>query len=177
MAWSPVNEVLAYIAPSVNAPVYYGPLHTLDAATGEDQTLVDDLVVAFFWSPDGRYIAYLTIVDEEDNAVQAALPGKVGQTSKPGAQADDPLLMAVWVYDTQDGSIRRLRSFEPTDLFVFQFLPFFDQYSRSHRVWSSDSQNLVLPIVEATGPKITVIPVDGRPSEPIVSGVMGFWNR
>jgi TolB protein len=177
MGWNPVSDVLAYIAPTVDAPVFYGPLQLLDAATGENRIVANNLVVAFFWSPDGRYIAYFTIANLDDNTIQASLPGKTSLLSKTSSQEDEPLIMEVWLADTQDGSVRRLRAFEPTDLFVFQFLPFFDQYSRSHRIWSADSQSLVLPIVEEDVSRIYVLPVDGGEATAVADGVIGFWNQ
>jgi hypothetical protein len=85
--------------------------------------------------------------------------------------------MEVWVADTQDDSVRRLRAFEPTNLFVFQFLPFFDQYSRSHRIWSADSEFLVLPLVEEDVSRIYALPVNGDEGTPVADGVIGFWNQ
>jgi TolB protein len=177
MSWNPVSDVLAYITPGIEAPVFYGPLHLLDAATGESAVIANDLVIAFFWSPDGRYIAYFTVANTDDSAIQAGFPGKANQVSKPGLQGEDDLFLEVWVADTQDGSIRRLRAFEPTDLFVFQFLPFFDQYSLSHRIWSPDSSALVLPVVEDGAPRISVVPVDGSPTSMVVDGIIGFWSQ
>ncbi len=177
MGWNPVRNVLAYIAPTVDAPVFYGPLQLLDAATGENRVIADDLIVAFFWSPDGRYIAYFTIADLEDNTIQASNPNKDRQFSKGASQEEEPLIMEVWLVDTQDGTVRRLRAFEPTDLFVFQFLPFFDQYSRSHRIWSPDSRSIVLPIIEDSASRIYVLPIDGSESRPVADGVVGFWNQ
>jgi TolB protein len=176
MNWNPVSDVLAYITPGIEAPVFYGPLHTLDAATGENQVLVDDLVVAFFWSPDGRYLAYFTVADTDDNTIQAAVPGKWNGLGKAGLQEDD-LFLEVWVADTQNDTIRRLKAFEPTDLFVFQFLPFFDQYGLSHRIWSPDSSFLVLPVVEDGAPRISVLPIDGSQDRTVVDGIIGFWSQ
>lgn len=176
MSWSPTSEVLAYITPSIEAPVFYGPLHVLDAATGESQVLVDDLVIAFFWSPDGRYIAYFTVAETNNDTIQAALPAKIGEVGKPGSQQED-LFLEVWLADTQDGSVHRLRAFEPTNLFVFQFLPFFDQYSLSHRVWSPDSSSLVLPIVEDGAPRIAIVPIDGSQTRVVEDGRIGFWSQ
>jgi TolB protein len=176
MSWSPAAEVLAFITPGIEAPVFYGPLHLLDAATGESRVIADDLVIAFFWSPDGRYIAYFTVAETDDSTIQAGISGKTNQAGKPNLQEED-LFLEVWLADTLDGSVRRLRAFEPTNIFVFQFLPFFDQYSLSHRIWSPDSSSLVLPVMENGVPRISVIPIDGRQAGVIVDGLIGFWSR
>lgn len=177
LSWNPVSDVLAYITPGIEAPVFYGPLYLLDAATGESQVLTNDLVVAFFWSPNGRYIAYFTVADTEDGAIQAGVTGKSEPVGKANSQEDEPLIMEVWLADTQDGSVRRLRAFEPTNLFVFQFLPFFDQYNLSHRIWSPDSQALILPIVEDGAPRISILQIDGSQTNVVADGIIGFWSR
>lgn len=177
MSWSPAADLLAYITPGIEAPVFYGPLHLLDAVTGESRVIAEDLVIAFFWSPNGRYIAYFTVAETDDSAIQAAIPGKTSQAGKRNLQEGEELFLEVWLVDTLEGSVRRLRTFEPTDLFVFQFLPFFDQYSLSHRIWSPDSSALVLPVVERDTPRITILPIDGREAGVIVDGIIGFWSR
>ena len=79
--------------------------------------------------------------------------------------------------DIESGLTRRLAVFRPSDTFLNQFLPFFDQYALSHRIWSPDSQALVLPMINGEGlAEITVIPVDGGPLQPITRGVIGFWS-
>ena len=61
LSWSPTENVLAFTSPRTPQVSFIGPLRLLDAATGETQTLVNDAVAGFFWSPDGRSIAYLTL--------------------------------------------------------------------------------------------------------------------
>jgi TolB protein len=177
MGWNPISDVLAYITPGINAPVYYGPLSLLEATTGESRLLTGDLVIAFFWSPNGRYIAYFTVANLEDGAIQAGTGGKQEGVSKSDFRQEDELYLAVWIADTHEGSIRRLRTFEPTDLFLFQFLPFFDQYSLSHRIWSPDSQSLILPITEEGRSQLFILPIDGNGARPIVDGMIGFWSQ
>lgn len=177
MNWSPTSDVLAYITPGIEAPVFYGPLHLLDAVTGESRVVANDLVIAFFWSPDGRYIAYFTVAETNDGSIQAGIPVKTNQAGKPDLQEEEPLFLEVWLADSMDGSVRRLRAFEPTNLFVFQFLPFFDQYGLSHSIWSPDSRSLVLPAIEGEVSRITVVPVDGSPARSIGDGIIGFWSR
>ena len=40
---------------------FTGPLRLMDAATGETTLLSRDQVAAFFWSPDGRYLATISL--------------------------------------------------------------------------------------------------------------------
>jgi TolB protein len=72
----------------------------------------------------------------------------------------------------------RLATFEPSRLWLSQFLPFFDQYALSHSIWSPDSSALVLPMVNDEGrPGVYVVSAsDGRRSF-LTDGVIGFWSR
>jgi TolB protein len=87
------------------------------------------------------------------------------------------------VVDVQSGEQTLVSTFEPVDLFVNQFLPFFDQYAKSHRIWSPDSDAIVLPVMRRLPgggkmPRICVAPIDplrGRLSE-IADGIMAFWS-
>src|SRR5690606_28817841 len=66
--------------------------------------------------------------------------------------------------------------FRPSAAFVTQYLPFFDQYSRSHSLWAPDSSAIVLPTLgEAGVPTLVVFGVDGTSRE-IGPGDMPAWN-
>ncbi len=66
--------------------------------------------------------------------------------------------------------------FSPSRQWLGQFLPFFDQYARSHRVWSSGGDAVVLPMRDADGlPVVTVVGLDGTTSV-IGRGDMPFWR-
>jgi TolB protein len=116
---SPDGTRVAYVpsdrASQVNT---LGPLYVVDRATQATRLITEDPVVAFVWSPDAQKLAYLTL---------APLRNRVG------------MRWNVW-----DGSQRRTFStFAPTQTFLNNYLPFFDQYAQSHRVWSPDSTALV----------------------------------
>jgi TolB protein len=64
----------------------------------------------------------------------------------------------------------------PSPLFLAQYLPFFDQYARSHRLWSPRSDALVLPALDDAGvPTLVVFGVDGS-ATPLVAGDLPAWN-
>lgn len=48
------------------------------------------------------------------------------------------LRLNLWCVNVESGEQHLITTFEPADLFVNQFLPFFDQYALSHRIWSPD---------------------------------------
>ncbi len=58
-----------------------------------------------------------------------------------------------------------------------QFIPYFDQYARSHRLWSPASDAVVLPLVDDAGTShITIVPADGSSPRSITEGVAAFWS-
>ena len=58
-----------------------------------------------------------------------------------------------------------------------EFLPYFDQYALSHRVWAPDSSAILLPLVDANGrDQLVSLEVDGSPSARVFDGAVGFWS-
>ena len=113
-------------------------------------------VLAFFWSPDGRYIAYITVAGQDDGEQAAGGLTTVSLTeSEPAAQQGN-LRLALWVVDVESGLGQQRLVFRPTAMYLTQFLPFFDQYALSHRIWSPDSAALVLPIAGDTPQEDTI---------------------
>jgi TolB protein len=180
MGWSPVEQLLAYISP--DDPVrrfslnYYGPLRVFDAGTGDIRVLTDETVLAFFWSPDGQTIAYFTVapgvgeqIAEHPQGLVAPVRGKVH------AQNED-FRLSLSLVDIGSGQPQRLVDFRPTELFLTQFLPYFDQYAHSHRLWSPDSQALVLPMMNEDQARIYVVPASGRGLSPVADGGVAFWS-
>lgn len=157
LTWSPTAPELAFICPEFEANHYYGPLQLWHAPSGEIHRLTDQTVIAFFWSPNGRYLAYFTI---------AHMP--------PSLQG---LVLNLSIMDVQTHQRKKLFSFQPPPLFVNQFLPFFSQYALSHQLWSPDSDALVLPIIANRIPRIVVVPIDGSDIVPIAEGFAAFWSR
>jgi TolB protein len=166
LGWAPVGDVLAYTAPATLNGLSVGPLHLVDARSGSDRTLADGMVVAFFWAPDARTIAVIDLVTA--NGQTAAIT----PTPPPGT----PTLRLRFV-DVASGTVRSQRDILLPDILVSDFLPFFDQYALSHRVWSPASDAIVLPLVDDTSvSRITIVPADGSPSRVIGDGVSAFWS-
>lgn len=164
-AWHPRRDLVAIQRAVVEAPHGYGPIVTIDAATGDLNSVTDDLALAFWWSPDGGSIAYLSPV--------AGWNGPEQQVARP-VQAGGTRL-ALRVADVATGLIRELGRFTPSPLFLNQYLPFFDQYARSHRLWSPASDALVMPVLEAGRSVLTVYGLDGS-VRTLGPGDMPAWN-
>jgi len=196
MSWSPTHDQLAYISPTEPLQTYYGPLRLLDVATAEVRVLADDVVIAFFWSPDGRRIAYFTIANVAEylrerifpNASIAARAGGFldnDESTGDTDEDDEPIPhLNLWSVDIEGGDARLLITFKPARSFANLLLPFFDQYALSHRIWSPNSDAVVLPIVEHDDEArdtagIYVVPVDRRAGRPrrIAEGTMAAWSQ
>lgn len=188
MRWSPEPSLLAYIAGIDPEQRYYGPLRLIDMETQQKQKLIDHNVLAFFWSPDGRKIAYLKLTEMRtirplSVAASQYFPSSSMYTngSVPHTLADNNgdllLYLDVHVYDVRTGGDSYLTTIAPPPTFLNQYLPFFDQYSLSHRLWSPDSTRLVLPTIVEDTAVIQIIPMNGQPASAITEGLMPSWSH
>jgi TolB protein len=109
---SPDGSRIAY--QTIDAANPAGPLTVLDVRSGEETQLVDHLVAAFFWSPDGEKLLYLDPDPSEDRFWYR---------------------WGIW-----DGrTVFETPHIVPSLLMVDDYLPFFEQYSQSMSLWSPDS--------------------------------------
>lgn len=184
--FDPEGTALAFIGPTGPAApttVPIGPLRVVDVTSGAIRTVVDARVVGFFWSPDGRTMATLeipagSVVDPNE----ALGPGRQVASlagSPPGlAAAEQPGVgIHLRFVDVASGRVHSERDIRISELFAFQVLPYFDQYARSHRIWSADSRSIVLPIARETDEVgIVSLPADGSDPQPIADGRLAFWS-
>lgn len=154
--WSPDGHQIGYLLGN------NGQLGIVDD-NGTESLLPVDQVVAFFWSPDSSKIAYLT--------VGVARPDV---SAKPVSQQ---IAVLVWhVYDVANDSSDTVAVFRPTNQMIYYF-SFFDQFARSHRLWSPDSRYLVYAD-QLPGGKEVVSIVDVNTAQPLVimEGDLGIFS-
>jgi TolB protein len=174
LGWGPGESRLAFIAPRERQVLPVGPLDVLETSSTQPRTLLDDDVVAFFWSPNGSTIAALALTDDRPPQVASRVPLAPGSKVRPAAGPGGALQLVVLAAD--DGSILLDRSVLLSETFIRQLLPFFDQYALSHHLWSPDGSALVLPLVADDGrAQITIIPLDGSQPRVIADGEIAFW--
>ena len=151
-------------------------LRLADADTGESRAVTNDPIIAFFWSPNGRQIAYITLPNADDGSIQV-INDVNSKTilSKPVQQ--DGFELQLWVADIESGFQRRILTFVPTQMFARQFLPFYDQYSLSHQLWSPSSDAMVLPIMDEESGKIAVVNLGTGDLQFIADGEIAFWSH
>jgi TolB protein len=186
VSFDPTGNTLAYVAaerPISNAPgIPLGPLRTLDPASGATRTLLDGAVVAFFWSPDGRTIAALTIAPPDDEVVGVPGAGLASaRGSSPGGDAEAPppaqgVPLTLAFVDVGSGSVRSSRAAIVTSRYVNNILPYYDQYALSHRIWAPDSSAITLPLEADGEDRLFVIPADGSAMTSLGSAQLGFWR-
>ncbi len=187
MSWSPADNNLAFISGAENESfAFWGPLRVLNADTGEIKVLSPNTVLAFFWSPDGKKIAAITaptlnpLGAEQQAKENNTTPRRLTKTIPTANQIpiQTPLhQLALSIIDVEKGNGVQIAEFVPTNSFLGQFLPYFDQYTLSHQLWSPDSAALVLPMVKNRQAKIMVVYAGGGQMREVGEGEIAFWSR
>lgn len=155
--WSPRGDQVAYAELIDETDLIYGPIHIFDLATGQSRQLTDTpfRIVGFFWSPDGRKLAYL-------------------KEGSPGADW--------WQWRMYDLAADRDRGFAAfTPSFQMRWIiSSFNQYAQSHRFWSPDSRYLTYADRdEQRVERIWLVDTwADRGAEPIfiANGTIGIWS-
>jgi TolB protein len=145
---APQSDHIAYITVGRGG---FGPLKLVDPGGADRRTLSrpDEQVSAFFWSPDGAQLAYLT--------------------RDPGPPGEAPLF--TWhIVERASGERRDLESFAPSQAFV-AMVNFFDAYAISFDLWSSDGRELVY----AASDGVYVLDVSSGEARRRSDGVLGMW--
>jgi TolB protein len=161
-AWKPDGLAVAVARDMRGSTGFYDGLWLVDAATGSSDKIIDDPVLAFFWSPDGSRLAYIT--SSED--------------------AEGSLRWAVSSVSSRDTAY--LSDFRPSQEQLISFM-FFDQYCQSHTPWSPDgslilfvgelgSRTVRTPLSSGESNNVHVVPADGKTdARKIAPGFVGCW--
>lgn len=159
-AWAADSQQYAYIVGTRQLQSgALGPLH-VGNINGSEEVVIDENVVGYFWSPNGKMLAYL-------------LPSSY----IPEDSTEEIFYFELYILDIASGESRMIASFQPTDEF-FTLIPYMDQYHQSTTIWSPDSNNLVISFITSDGfPAIAVVPASGI-TEPrfLAEGVFAVWS-
>lgn len=151
---SPDGGRLAYVITEASVrSSTFGPLYIVDVDTLRTREVTSSPVLGFYWSPNGDQLAYLTA---------ELINGRLG------------LRWNVW-----DG--RRTTpyaSFFPSSVYLENYLPFFDQYAQSHRIWSAEGDAFVFTGTLPDGRSGVWVQDIMAGSEPrlIGAGVFAAWS-
>lgn len=153
-------------------PIPVGPLRVLEAGTGTTRMLLEGAVVSFAWSPDGTTIAAIRVVPVQDGASTSGASTSQATTPPPAVRNEIRLTFV----DVASGRIRSDPVVVPGRRYIDALMPYFDQYSLSHRLWAPDSSSILLPQAGSDGgTTVDVFFPDGGP--PIaLEGEIGFWS-
>lgn len=144
---APNSDQIAYLIRGLGG---FGPLKLIDGAGGVARVLshADDHVTAFFWSPDGRRIAYLTHSGEYDHQGQRT-----------------------WhIVDVAGGAISDLATFTPSEAFV-GLQDFFDAYTFSFSPWSPEGTQLAYGADDG----VYIIDTTSGSATKKAEGALGMW--
>lgn len=131
----------------------FGPLFLYDLANEAFEQISTDPAIAFFWSPDGAALYFLTVEPEG---------------GQPWLQVN------IWDGDR----VHRFARFVPSPSFAREYLPFADQYMQSMNFWSPDSQAIVYVGQAEDGTAgVWVQPVqEGAEASLVVAGTFATWS-
>lgn len=130
---------------------YSGPLRVLDLSSGSETVVTESEVAAFEWSPAGDRLLFMK-VDRQARALEPR----------------------VWDgRDTLD-----FPSFIPSRVWVVQYLPFWDQYSRSLTLWSPTGDAFTYPGMSSLNAEnqIFVQHLDEPQPVTVGNGVFASWS-
>lgn len=177
MAFDPVGDRIASIGPTKPPETPYtipiGPLRLIDAKAGKVRTLVDGSVVGFWWSPDGNTIAALRV---QPVVTTASLTSAMTASSAVPSPSPGPTEIRLLFVDVASGEIRSQPVVKPGQLFIDQFLTYFDQYAESHRLWAPDSSSLLVPLVDQGGTTHVAVMFRNGDAPATIEGTIGFWS-
>ncbi len=168
---SPAGDKIAYIVtdPSLSIP-NFGQVQVIGTDGKNNAAISDDHALAFFWSPNGKSLAYASVM------LQQTSPS--GSRSIFASQHMQAQISLQWkVYDTQTGKTTTIATFSPTDS-MLGVIAFFDQYSRSNTIWSPDSSLFVYTNADSpSAGSIWVADATGKiKPRKISDGMIAFWS-
>lgn len=157
LVWSPDSRSIAFSTLKQEGKMSYDGINLLELASGNVTPVASDPAVAYSFSPDGKWLAYIG-TSETANTWNVVAPSG----GKPRKLCD-------FVASSAQSAVYRV----------------FDQYALSHRIWSPDSRAIVFaggilkqgqaPPANAS-PSVWVLPVDGGAPHSIADGSVAFWS-
>ena len=159
--WAPDSRNIAYSSAVIGADSVLHGIRVVDITDAESKRLTGEDVAAYFYSPDGKYLAFIAV------------------------PADRPFYQ--WeLIDLKSGKTRKLDMFLATQDESVAY-HYFDQLALSHTIWAPDSSEFVFAGVrlleepEKGGgptpePQLWIEPVDGRRLASGHAGTLAFYS-
>jgi TolB protein len=149
MVRAPKSDQIAYIARTLGDSGE-AVLKVVDGASGAVRAISrpEEHVTAFFWSPDGTRIAYLT----HDGAYEAEGP------------------RAWHIIEIDGGAVRDFETFQPSTAFA-GLQVYFDAYTFSLSPWSPDGSRLAYGAEDG----VYVLDIAAGSATKTAEGILGVW--
>jgi Tol biopolymer transport system component len=159
--WAPDSQHIAYSSAVIGADSVLHGIRVVDIADAESKRVSGEDVAAYFYSPDGRYLAYIAVPPE-----------------RPFYQWE--------LVDLKSDKTRKLDMFLATQDESVSY-HYFDQLALSHSIWSPDSSEFVFAGVRlltepgkgggpTPEPQLWIEPIDGRKPRSGPSGTLAFYS-
>jgi Tol biopolymer transport system component len=159
--WAPDSRHIAYSSEVIGADAVLHGIRVVDITNAESKRLSGEDVAAYFYSPDGKYLAYIAVPPEQ-----------------PFYQWE--------LVDLKTGKTKKLDMFLATQEETVSY-HYFDQLALSHTIWAPDSSEFVfagvrlLQAPDKSGgptpePQLWIEPVDGRPPHSGHTGTLAFYS-
>ncbi len=170
--WSPGANRLAFTTMLQDGQGFYKGIALYEPSTGASlpaSQIANEPVASFFWSPDGKKLAYSGFNDAGD-------------------------LLQWKIYDLNSKQSTTMVEWYPSESWI-QMMQYFDQYAQTNSIWSPDSKALVfagftkedVAAVKAQNisdedvvPTVYILPVEGpNAGKPVAvaPGSLAFWSR
>ncbi len=131
------------------ASVPSGRLVVVDLSSGDVTEVLDRTAAAFLWSPDGRKLLILDVVDRQGT-----------------------FRWLVW----EDGDLVSTVDFVADPGWFQTFVPFFDQYAQSMTLWSPDSEAFAFPGIIDDRPGVWVQSLSADEPLHVADGSWVAWR-
>ena len=159
--WSPDGGEVAVADSTSDALPTYQKLRVVQADGTGERTVVDESFLAFFWSPDGEWLLYVTVAPSQRALVWNVVPAAGGEG-------------------------KELLEFGPSSE-QFTMISFFDQYAYSNSLWAPDSSRFVFTGTLSHGAgqtngaspatdKIYAVDITTGVARELASGRIAFWS-
>lgn len=156
---------LAYLSAAAMQPFPLGKLTIVDiGGNARARTVEDAPVLAFFWAPNGRSLAYI-------------VPETSGNIDPQFLHSDETPYLRLVGCDAATGRTWTIARFPPTRG-IFSVIPFFDQFQRSASIWSPDSRFILFTALTEDGSPGIFIARSDRTVTPrfLTPGDYAFWS-
>ena len=117
-SWNPDGRRIALAQALDRRTGYYSGIWLLDSEEDEVSKIIDEQALCFYWSPDGKTLAFITDAESGEGSLRWA------------------------TYSIEAEEARYLEHFRPSQEQLIAYM-FFDQYAQSHSPWAPDSSSLV----------------------------------